>query len=444
MSASSRLPRRAALLGAAALLSGCSSLDGLLGERKRPLPGERRSVLRTDPPVAADAAGEAGSVTLPPAQPIADWPMAGGPPSHAPGHAEIGERLAIAWRSSAGSGSSYRQRLSSGPVVANGVVYAVDAWSTVTAHGLADGRSRWRVDTTPEKESSIAIGGGAAVEAGVVYVSTGLAEVLALDAGTGEIRWRTRLPAPPRGAPTVAGGRIFVPTIENHLIGLSVEDGRRIWTYRGNAATTVPFGLPAPAVEGEAVVAGFGTGELVAVRAADGRLLWAETVGGTGTQSLADIVGITGLPVIDRGRVIAVGLANTTIAVDLRSGRRLWERNFGGGAGVAAAGDFAFAVTRGGEAVAIGREDGRIRWVSELDPSPEGGRRGEAARFGQPLLAGGRILVPSSRGEILVLDPAGGAVAGRIPLGSGVTLPMAVAQGTVVALADDGTLIALR
>ncbi|WP_237215129.1 outer membrane protein assembly factor BamB family protein, partial [Falsiroseomonas oryziterrae] len=101
--------------------------------------------------------------------------------------------------------------------------------------------------------------------------------------------------------------------------------------------------------------------------------------------------------------------------------------------------------TRGGEALAIGREDGRIRWVSPLDPPPEGGRRrDEPARFGQPLVGGGRIVIPSSRGELLLLDPATGAIAGRVPLGSGVTLPMAVAEGTLVALADDGTLIALR
>lgn len=439
-----RLTRRTALLGAAALLPGCSSLDSIFGERKRPLPGDRRSVLRAEPPVAPDSGVEARSVALPPAQPVAEWPMAGGPPSHAPGHVELAERISIAWRASVGSGSAYRQRITAGPVVSGGVVYAVDAWGTATAHGLADGRQRWRTDTTPEDEGAVALGGGAAVADGVVYVTTGLAEVMALDPATGSIRWRTRLPAPGRGAPTVAGGRIFVPTVENHLIALSIEDGRRLWTHRAAALTTIPLGLPAPAVEGEAVVAGFGTGELVALRAADGRLLWAESLGSAANASLADIVGITGLPVIDRGRVIAVGLGNTTIAVDLRSGRRLWERAFGGGSGVAAAGDWVFAVTRAGEAVAIGREDGRIRWVTELDPSPEGGRRGEPARFGQPLVAGGRVMVPSSRGELLLLDPAGGGVVGRVPLGSGVTLPVAVAEGHLVALADDGTLIALR
>jgi hypothetical protein len=60
------------------------------------------------------------------------------------------------------------------------------------------------------------------------------------------------------------------------------------------------------------------------------------------------------------------------------------------------------------------------------------------------MIAGGHVIVPSSRGELLLLAPSGGAIVGRVPLGHGVTLPMAAAGGMLVALADDGTLIALR
>ncbi|MGG5808976.1 PQQ-binding-like beta-propeller repeat protein [Falsiroseomonas sp. CW058] len=437
-------PRRAALLGAAALLSGCGSLDGILGTRKTPLPGERRSVLRADPTLAPDAGVDGGAVALPPAGRIAEWPQVGGPPSHAPGHAALAEAPRQAWRASIGYGSGYRQRITAGPVIAGGRVYAVDAFGEVSAFALENGGRVWRTDTSREDESAGAMGGGVAVEGNVAYVATGLADVLALNAETGAVMWRVRIPAPARGAPAVANGRIFVPTVENQLLALSTEDGRRLWTHRAQPLVTLPLGLPTPAVEGETVVAGFGTGELTALRAADGRVLWGETLGGVANTSLADIVGITGYPVIDRGRVVAVGLGNVTIAVDLRSGRRLWERPFGGGNGAAAAGDWVFAVTRAGDAVALGREDGRIRWVRELDAAPEGGRRGEPAQFGPPLVAGGRILVPSSRAELLMLDPAGGAVAGRVPLSAGVTLPGAVAQDTLVLLGDDGTLMALR
>ena len=439
------LNRRAALLAAAGLLGACDTLDGILGTRKVPLPGERRSVIRNTPGLSPDAGAEGRVVALPEPVSLPEWPQNGGPATHAPGHALLSEAPRQAWRASIGSGTGYRQRITSGPVIAGGRVIAVDAFGIVSAHALENGGRLWRTDTARENESSGALGGGVAVEGDTCYVATGLADVLALDAASGAVRWRVRVPTPTRGAPTVAGGRIFVPTVENHLLALSVEDGRRLWTHRAGAQTTLPFGLPAPAVEGETVVAGFGTGELVALRASDGRLLWAETLGGVANNSLADFVGITGLPVIDRGRVLASGLANVTVAVDLRSGRRLWERPLGGGTGPAVAGDWVFTVTRGGDAVAIGREDGRVRWATELDPPPAtGSRRGAPAQFGPPIVAGGRVLVASSRPELLILDPANGAIIGRTPLFSGVTQPGAVAGETLALLGDDGTLMALR
>lgn len=439
------LSRRGALLAAVALLPGCGALDSLFGETKRPLPGERRSVLRADPALAADSGVDPTAVALPAPVSIADWPMAGGPPNHGPGHGVLAEGARQAWRADAGTGSGTRQRLTAGPIVAGGTVFTVDAFAAVSAFTLAEGRRLWRTTTERENERAVALAGGAAFADGVLYVATGLAEVLALNPADGSITWRANLPAPARGAPTVSGGRIFVATLENQLIALSATDGERLWVHRAAAVITMPLGLPAPAVDGETVVAGFGSGELTALRATDGRLIWAESLGVVGAASLADLSGIVALPVIDRGRVYAVGVANTTLSIDLRSGRRLWERSFGGDAGVAAAGDWVFAVTRAGEALALGREDGRIRWVTELDPTPESGRRrGPPARFAQPVLAGGRVLIPSSRGEVLALDPAGGAIAGRIPLSSGVTLPAALAQDTLVMLGEDGTLMAVR
>jgi hypothetical protein len=156
---------------------------------------------------------------------------------------------------------------------------------------------------------------------------------MAIDPADGSIGWRVSLPAPARGSPTVAGGRVLVPTVENHLLALSVEDGRRLWTYRAQPTTTMSLGLPAPAVEGELVVAGFGSGELAAIRMADGRPAWSETLASARGGGLADIAAIAAMPVIDRGRVFAAGLGGLTVALDLRSGRgcgsgrwRRWKR----------------------------------------------------------------------------------------------------------------------
>lgn len=437
--------RRALLAGAALTLGGCETItdtfDGIFGERKVPLAGDRRAVLAAEAPPAGTEPG-ASALSLPPPAPRADWPQAAGGGTHAPGHPTLGAPLGEAWRISAGYGNAYRRRLVAPPVIADGTVFASDAFGAVSAVGLADGRRRWRFETTREAESDGALGGGLAY-AGALFVTTGLAEAIALDPADGKPRWRVALPAPARGAPTVAGDRLFVPTIENQILALSVQDGSRLWTHRGQPVAAINLGLPAPAIEGEVLVAGLANGELVALRASDGRVLWSETLSSARGGGISDIAAIAALPVIDRGRVFAAGLGGLVIAADLRSGRRLWEREITVTENLCVAGNAVFLVTNGADLLCLGREDGRVRWVTSLGRFENERRRSGPIAWGPPTLAGGRILVGGSHGEVAQLDPGNGEIILRSRLPGGATLAPAFAADRMVVLADSGDLVAL-
>jgi outer membrane protein assembly factor BamB len=433
--------RRTLLLGAAALLPGCSTIEDFVSSRPAPLPGERLPVLAPRAPLTADAGLASRTVTLPPPSQVADWPQIGGSATHAPGHVALGGELREAWRASLGGGGLFgdRGRITSGPVIAGGLVYAVDQVGTVSAHALDRGGRAWSFGTQPEDDGTGALGGGCAVEGGVCYVATGMAEVLALDAAAGTLRWRVRVPAPMRGAPTVSGGRVFVVTIEGRLVALSADDGRQLWVHRASPVAAIPLGLPAPAVEGDIVVAGFASGELVALRAAEGRLLWTETLAGIARGTIADIGGIRGAPAIRDGVVHVAGLSGITLAVDLRSGRRLWEREVGGGSTPAVAGDWAFLIGEPGRVLCVERLTGRVRWIQDFAEGAEGRR---AAIRAVPLVAGGRVIVPGSDSRALLLDPADGSVATTLRLPGPVLQPVAVADGRLVMVTEDGTLVA--
>ena len=442
-----RLTRRAALLGGVGLLAGCESItesfDSIFGEKKVPLRGDRLPVLEAERPIGVDEGNEI-PVTLPPPELNADWPQAGGTIGHAPGHPALGQGLNQAWRSSIGSGSAYRRRLIAPPIVAGDAVYAVDALGEVTALERSGGRRRWSFDSRKEEDRDGALGGGIAFADGTLYLVTGLAEVMALDPADGQPRWRVDLPAPARGALTVADGRIFVITTENHLLALSVEDGRKLWTYRGQPTTTMALGLPAPAVEGEIVVAGFASGELAAVRASDGRALWSETLASAGGGGLADIAAITALPVIDRNRVFASGLGGITIAIDLRSGRRLWERDVAAAETPWLAGDWMFLMTTGGDLVCLGRDDGRVRWLRSLGRYTDEAKRRGPILWGPPMLAGGRLLVAGSTARLMEINPTNGEITGQSRLPDAVLQQPAIAGGVLYALTEDAEVVALQ
>jgi outer membrane protein assembly factor BamB len=435
--------RRGALLGAAALLGGCETFDDWFGERRPRFDGERIPVLDLpDRTLSADEAARGTPVVLPAPAPRPDWPLAGGDAPKSGGHVAFGPGLGQSWRSGFGSGTAQRRRLVAGPVAGGGSAYVADAFGDVSAFDLATGGRRWRAGTTRARESTGAGGTGVAFAGETVFVATGLAELLALNAADGSVRWRVNLPAPARGAPTVAGGRVFVPTLASELVALSAEDGSRLWAHRATQIATIPLGLGAPAVEGDTVVAGFPSGELFALRAADGRVIWSESLAAAGTVTLSDIAAVRAHPSVSGGRVVAVGMGRLSICVDLRSGRRLWEQEAGGAEPAWVAGDWVFMTTDAGQAVAIGRDSGQVRWAVSLRPPPRGNRPPERIALSAPLLAGGRLFVGTSRGELLALNPENGEVTGRTALPGGLTLPMAVAGGLLLAATDDATLLA--
>lgn len=442
--------RRTALLGAAGLLAACDTItdatDRLLGTRKEPLPGTRAPVLSAERTLGVDASAQARAFTLPAPVANTSWAHPGGNAAHAPGHVALARPLGEVWRASIGTGSGYRQRMTAPPLVEGETVYAMDAAGWVTALDIARGSRRWQRDTRPENSRGGELGGAMALHEGTLFVATGLAEVMALDPATGVIRWRAPMPSAGRGGIAVAGGRVMVPNVENHLIGFSAEDGSRAWSFRGTPVQAMMLGQPSPAVEGDIAVAGLASGELVAVRVGDGRLVWAEALGMVrgGAPSLSDISAISAMPVIDRGLVFATGVGGTSACIDLRSGRRVWSRDVGGAVTMAVAGDWTWLLSRDGELLCLGREDGRIRWITPLPAFGDPERRRDPIIYGPPVIAGGRVLLTSSLGQVIEVDAGSGEVLARSRLPSGCTLHPAVAFEGAYLLVDSGSVVALR
>jgi outer membrane protein assembly factor BamB len=438
------MTRRGALLGAAALLGGCETIDNIFGERRERFPGERRPVVDIpERTLQADDSVQGTTVVLPPATPRADWPQSGGDAPHSGGHIAFGPGLARAWSTSFGSGNAYRRRLLAGPVAAAGTIYVSDSLGSVSAIDAATGERRWRRDTDRTSEDDGTMGSGLAVDGETLFVATGLAELLALNIADGSVRWRVDLPAPARGAPAVAGGTVFVPTVSSHLAALAADDGRRIWTHRAASIPTIPLGLGTPAVEGDTVIAGFPSGELLAMRTTDGRVLWTESLAAAGSVALSDISGVRARPSVANGRVVAIGMGGLTICVDLRSGRRVWEQEMGGTEGAWMAGDWVFVTNDAGQVAAIERDGGQVRWATSLRPPAEGSRPAPRIGLSSPLLVGGRLLVGTSTEELVSLDPVSGEVGARLPVPAGLSLQPIVTGGLLLAATDNATLIAL-
>ncbi|MAG95655.1 MAG: PQQ-binding-like beta-propeller repeat protein [Alphaproteobacteria bacterium] len=439
------LPVAALAFALAALLAACDSMPEWLGSiEKPPLPGERISVIAMQRTLVPDPDIADLDVRLPKPYANADWPQDGGDPSHAMHHLAAGENVGELWRQDAGAGSDDLRRLLASPVVANGLVFVFDAEGRVSAFDAASGAARWSYSVVPKGEEEGAIGGGLAVESGILYIASGYGEVIALEAATGAEFWRHRIGVPLRGAPTVSAGRVFVISHDNQLWALSAIDGQLQWSHVGIAENAGLLGASSPAVQGDLVVAPYSSGELFALRVENGRIAWADALTRAGRMTaLAELSDINGRPVIDRGRVYAVSHAGRMVAIDLRSGGRVWEQDIASVQSPWVAGDFLFVVTLEGQVVCLSRLDGRVRWVRQLARYEDEEER-EPIRWSGPLLVGDRLVVTSSAGTAVAVSPYTGLVLGSLDMSVPVSIPPVVANGTLFFLTDDANLIAYR
>src|SRR6185312_4936253 len=272
------LPMNRREFGALLLASTAAGCGLFGGDKKTPLPGERISVLGLDRRVAPDPALANLGVTLPRPVVNPDWPEPGGYPNHAMYHLGLPPSLTRAWETSVGDGSSRYRKVMSQPIIVRDTVFAMDGGTQLSAVAAGNGSSIWQVELKPEGMKGNAFGGGPAFWKDRLYVATGYAEVLALDPANGNVIWRKPVDAPVHAAPTVADGRIYAVTVENELIVLATEDGRRLWTHNGIPETAGLLGGASPAVEGEIVVVAYNSGELFALRVENGRVLWSENL----------------------------------------------------------------------------------------------------------------------------------------------------------------------
>ena len=177
-----------------------------------------------------------------------------------------------------------------------------------------------------------------------------------------------------------------------------------------------------------------------------GSLIWTDGLGiARGKASLVEFLAIRGEPVINNGQVFVTGLGGLTIAADLLTGRRVWEKRAASANTPYIAGSWMFLLTTDQEVGAINIDDARISWVSALPRWENPEKKKDVITWYGPLLAGGRLIVVGSNSEALSLNPATGETLGKQSL-SNVPSPFApiAADGLVLVVTEDGKLTAWK
>ena len=226
-----------------------------------------------------------------------------------------------------GQGESFNMLV---PAIDGEQIYAADVEGLVVAMDRMTGKVIWKADL--ELPVSGAVGAGY----GLVVVGTLKGEIIALDTASGEEKWRARVTSEVLAPPALNGDVVLVQTQDDRLIALDMNSGEQRWIFENTPAVLTLRGTGSPVLTNRLAIAGLSTGKVIALDAQRGIPVWEQRVAvPQGRSELDRVVDIDGGLLLSAGTLYAVSYQGRVAALDLESGRILWQREASSSVGVA-------------------------------------------------------------------------------------------------------------
>ena len=245
----------------------------------------------------------------------------------------------------------------------------------LVAVNLDRGTIRWTLD--------VATALTPATGEGLVFTVTDQV-IEARDAQTGAARWATPLPGGAAMPLFYDTGWLLASTTSGDLAALRASDGTVVWRRQLGAPLS---GSPGPALD--RLYLPLADNRLVSVLLTSGEILWSRTLPARVTALLAL-----------EDQLVVGTVAKRVMSIDLKNGRERWEWGVGGDiSGVPAADEKRiYFAARDNVLRALDRKSGNLRWKANLGSRPAGG----------PLRLPDTLLMPMVSNEIAGYDPETG------------------------------------
>jgi len=379
------------------------------------------------------------------------WPQAGVNSGHIIGNLKAGFTLKEQWSENFGRGLSKRDIMLAAPVVVNNRVFVMDATGKVSAFELTSGRRLWENNLTSDiggfKDTKSRASGLAADE-NTLYATTGFGGIFAMDTKTGAPKWRKTMDAPIRIAPAITEKMLLIQTADNKIYAFDKKNGTELWRFGVAHEDTVMAGGAVPAYNDmdNIVIAGFSNGEIVVLNASVGTALWSSMlVSNKQAQSTTEINTISAYPIVEDGTIYAIGNGNIMLALDIKSGEKLWEKEIGSLQNMLLAGNYLFVISNHNILYAVEKQSGKTLWSMDVKKYLTDEDNDDSLIYAaQPLLLNGDILIAFSNGKVLKIAAASGSLKAKTDLGISLSNGLIAAQERVIAVSDKADLIVFK
>lgn len=326
-----------------------------------------------------------------------------------------------------GQGDTYNRLV---PAVDGERIFAADVEGLVMALDRLTGKVIWKQNLKTPVSGAVGAGYG------LVLLGTLKGEVLALDADSGEEKWRAKVNSEVLAAPATNGDIVMVQTQNDTLYAFEAYSGNQRWVFDNTPAVLTLRGSGSPVLTNNLAIAGLSTGKVLALDTARGLPIWEQRVAiPQGRSELERIVDIDGGLLLSGGIVYAVSYQGRLAALDLSSGRILWERQASSAMGLA----------QGYGSVYVSEADGTLVGVDERSASALWSNDSlQRRRLSAPAVISSYVLVGDLEGYLHLVSQVDGRFVGRERIDSAGLRAQPVVEGEwIYAYGNGGKLVAL-
>jgi outer membrane protein assembly factor BamB len=276
----------------------------------------------------------------------------------------------VLWEENVGDGSEgYFSRLK--PVIAYDTVYSASRVGDVIAFDIKEGKELWNVDLSDvdnqrsfwDSRLSALLAGGPIVGENKVFIGSENGKVYALDAQSGELAWQADSKGEIISAPAVDSGILIVNTASGIMKAFNADNGEELWKIEQDVPALTLRGISQPVIASGGVIIGTGKGGVDVYLVDKGQQGWSTEIGEpTGSTELERVIDVDSSPVVFGDKIYAVSSRGNLAAIELKSGRVLWKRQYSSYRQISIYRNTIFLTDIRGHVYAIDRVNGIERW----------------------------------------------------------------------------------
>ncbi|MDH5484962.1 MAG: outer membrane protein assembly factor BamB [Gammaproteobacteria bacterium] len=301
------------------------------------------------------------------------------------------------WGVSTG-GSDQQLFLKFYPLIIDDLMVVASRSGEVTALSSASGKQLWHV------ELDEMLVGGVGGDVDNYFVTTQDGHVIALHK-QGEIKWKQDVSSEVLVPPEMSGRNVVIRTIDGRIVALDKATGKQVWSYQRDVPSLTLRGNSRLIVYQGIVFAGLDDGRLVALSAADGRVVFDVAVAlPSGKSELERMVDIDGDAIIENSILYMASYQGQVVAIDIKRGQLLWSRKISTHTGVELSESALFVVDDRDHVWALDRNNGATLWKQD---------KFTARKLTTPVVMGDAIVVGDYAGYLHWLSQFDGHMLAR-------------------------------